>query len=66
MYYYVVTDNGKFSDIDEVSSDNLLYYLSEEHNHVQCSCIQKNMRDFLYAPYEAEHIIHISMSKESW
>ncbi|MDD3218080.1 MAG: DegV family protein [Lachnospiraceae bacterium] len=67
MYYYVVTDNGKFSDIDEVSSDNLLYYLSEEHNHAYSvhASVEEYERFFADALIEAEHIIHISMSKES-
>ena len=67
MSYYVVTDQGKFCDLKEINSDNLLFYLEdkEHHAHSEPASVEEYEKFFADALEEAEQVIHISMASNS-
>lgn len=67
MYYYVYTDAGRFCDIKEIDSDNLLRYISVEGNtaHSSHASVVEYEKFFGDALEEAEEVIHISMASNS-
>lgn len=67
MYYYVVTDQGKFSDLSEITSDNLLQYLKDDghHAHSEHASVEEYENFFANVLEGAEQVIHISMAKNS-
>lgn len=67
MYYYVYTKEGRFCDISEISSDNLLKYLEKEENmaHSSPASVEEYESFFAGALRDAEKVIHISMAARS-
>jgi len=67
MYYYVYTKQGRFCDVKEISSDNLLAYLKDETNtaHSSCAPVEEYESFFAAALGKAEKVIHVSMASRS-
>ena len=62
MYCYVRTNEGRFCDLFEISSDSLLAYLQKEGNHSHSSTADPSEYEYFFAETlaEAEHVIHIT------
>ena len=62
MYTYVHTEEGRFCDISEISSDSLLAYLSTEGNTAHSSTAEPSEYEYFFANAlaNAEHVIHIT------
>ena len=62
MYCYVHTNEGRFCDLFEISSDSLLAYLQKEGNHSHSSTADPSEYEYFFAETlaEAEHVIHIT------
>lgn len=62
MYCYVHTNEGRFCDLFEISSDSLLAYLQMEGNHSHSSTADPSEYEYFFAEtlVEAEHVIHIT------
>lgn len=62
MYCYVHTNEGRFCDLFEISSDSLLAYLQKEGNHSHSSTADPSEYEYFFAEtlVEAEHVIHIT------
>ena len=67
MYYYVVTEDGRFSDGREISSDNLIRYMEQSGKNVRSLAPSVEEYETFFADMlaEAVQIIHISMGKGS-
>lgn len=67
MYYYVYTKQGRFCDVKEISSDNLLKYMQDEKNTARSSCapVEEYESFFAEALGKAEKVVHISMASRS-
>lgn len=64
MYSYVQTNEGRFCDIKEISSDNLMKYLKKEGNAAtsEPASVEEYENFFASALREAETVLHISAS----
>ena len=64
MYLYVHTKEGRFCDLFEVSSDNILEYLKTEGNYAHSSTAEPSEYEHFFADalQTAEHVIHITAS----
>ena len=64
MHCYVHTEEGRFCDLSEISSDSLLSYLQEEGNHSHSSTADPSEYEYFFARTlaDAEHVIHITAS----
>ena len=62
MYCYVHTNEGRFCDLFEISSDSLLSYLQTEGNHSHSSTADPSEYEYFFAKTlaEADHVIHIT------
>lgn len=62
MHCYVHTEEGRFCDLSEISSDSLLSYLQEEGNHSHSSTAEPSEYEYFFAKTlaDAEHVIHIT------
>ncbi len=62
MYCYVHTNEGRFCDLFEISSDSLLAYLQTEGSHSHSSTADPSEYEYFFAETlaEAEHVIHIT------
>ncbi len=67
MYYYVYTKEGRFCDVSEISSDNLLKYLENEENTARSASasVEEYESFFAEALRDSEKVIHISMASRS-
>lgn len=67
MYYYVHTNEGRFCDTKEISSDNLLNYLESNKNTAYSSPATVEEYESFLADVisEAEKVIHISMASKT-
>lgn len=67
IYYYVLTEEGRFYDIREISADNLIEYLDKKEKHARSMppSVEEYESFFAEALGEAQQIIHISMAKNS-
>ncbi len=67
MYYYVHTNEGRFCDTKEISSDNLLKYLDNSENIAHSSPALFDEYEGFFADVlsEAEKVIHISMASKA-
>lgn len=67
MYYYVYTNQGRFCDVSEITSDNLLSYLAKEGNEAYSSpaSVEEYETFFANVLEEAEKVIHISMASKA-
>lgn len=66
MYCYVHTNEGRFCDLFEISSDSLLAYLQMEGNHSHSSTADPSEYEYFFAEtlVEAEHVIHITATED--
>jgi len=66
MPYYVCTDQGRFRDTNELTSDNLLEYLLNGGGAVksESATVEEYERFFADALDIGEHVIHISMTRK--
>lgn len=64
IYLYIKTENGRFVDILEISSDNLIQYMTETTSNAFSDDISVNEYEDFYADAltQAEQVIHISMA----
>ncbi|MDE5718818.1 MAG: DegV family EDD domain-containing protein, partial [Lachnospiraceae bacterium] len=62
MYCYVHTNEGRFCDLFEISSDSLLTYLQQEGSRSHSSTADPSEYEYFFAETlaEAEHVIHIT------
>lgn len=67
MYYYIYTREGRFCDVAEISSDNLLKYLEKEENTARSApaSVEEYESFFAEALRDSEKVIHISMASRS-
>lgn len=66
MYCYVHTNEGRFCDISEVSSDSLLEYLKVEGNYAHSSTAPPSEYEYFFANMlgTAEQVIHITATTD--
>lgn len=67
MHYYVYTDKGRFRDMIEMTSDNLLEYLmqtGETRIKTETAPMEEYERFFADALDKGEHIIHFTMTQK--
>ena len=66
MYCYVHTNEGRFCDLFEISSDGLLSYLQKEGNHSHSSTADPSEYEYFFSRTlsEAEHVIHITATAD--
>lgn len=66
MYCYVHTEEGRFCDLFEISSDSLLTYLQKEGNRSHSSTAEPAEYEYFFAETlaEAEHVIHITATAD--
>ncbi len=64
IYLYIKTESGRFADILEISSDNLIQYMTETTSNAVSDDISQSEYEDFYADAltQAEQVIHISMS----
>lgn len=67
IYYYVQTQEGRFSDVREISADNLIEYLDVKQNiaYSMPPSAEEYETFFAEALGDAQQVIHISMAKDS-
>ncbi len=67
MYLYIKTENGRFADTKEISSDHLTQYLTEHgvNAYGDSSSVEEYEEFFADALTQAEQVIHISMAKNT-
>ncbi len=67
MYCYVHTDHGRFCDINEITSDNLLEYLSNSEGKAksQVATVEEFETFFSDALSIGEQVIHISTAQKT-
>ena len=67
MYYYIYTDQGRFSDGKEITADNLLPYLQQGEGKLKSehASVEEYETLFANALEKAEQVIHISMGKNA-
>ena len=66
MYCYVHTNEGRFCDLFEISSDSLLSYLQTEGNYSHSSTADLSEYEYFFAETlaEADHVIHITATSD--
>ena len=66
IHYYLTTEQGRFRDISEMTSDNLLEYLMSGGKKVisEAASVEEYERFFSDALGIGEHVIHISMTQK--
>jgi DegV family protein with EDD domain len=64
MYLYIRTEQGRFTDTREISSDNLVNYLTEDACNIRADGVSvEEYQDFFAEMLmQAEQVIHISMA----
>ncbi len=64
IYLYIKTESGRFADILEISSDNLIQYMTETTSSAVSDDISVSEYEDFYADAltQAEQVIHISMA----
>lgn len=67
MYYYIYTDQGRFSDGKEITADNIIPYLQNGSGTVRSEHAPVEEYESLFANTleKAEQVIHITMGKNS-
>lgn len=67
MYCYVHTNQGRFCDINEITSDNLLEYLASENGKAksETASVEEFETFFSNALGIGEHVIHISTAQKT-
>lgn len=64
--YYVLTNEGKFRDMEEIQTDSLLDYIAEEEHHAYSHAPSEEEYESFYADAleMGEKVIHITISKD--
>ena len=67
IYLYIKTESGRFADIQEISSDNLIQYMTETTSSAVLDDISVSEYEDFYADAltQAEQVIHISMAGQT-
>ena len=67
MYLYIKTENGRFADTKEISSEHLAQYISEGtiNAYGDSSSVEEYEEFFADALTQAEQVVHISMAKNT-
>ncbi|MDE5932719.1 MAG: DegV family EDD domain-containing protein, partial [Lachnospiraceae bacterium] len=67
IYLYIKTESGRFADIQEISSDNLIQYMTETTSSAILDDISVSEYENFYADAltQAEQVIHISMAGQT-
>ena len=67
MYLYIKTENGRFADTMEISSDHLAQYITENgiNAYGDSSSVEEYEAFFAEALTQAEQVVHISMAKNT-
>lgn len=65
FYLYIRTENGRFADTLEISSDNLIEYMTETTSSAFSDSVSVEEYEDFYAEVlsQAEQVIHISMAR---
>ncbi len=65
MYLYIRTESGRFVDTREISSDNLIQYMTDTTSNAYADSVSVEEYEefFAEALTQAEQVIHISMAK---
>lgn len=65
MYLYIKTENGRFADTLEISSDNLIQYMTETTSSARSDGVSVEEYEAFFADAltEAEQIVHISIAR---
>lgn len=66
MYCYVHTNEGRFCDLFEISSDSLLSYLQTPGSHSHSSTADPSEYEYFFAETlaEADHVIHLTATAD--
>lgn len=67
MYLYIKTENGRFADTKEISSDHLMQYITPDglKAYGDSSSVEEYEEFFADALTQAEQVVHISMAKDT-
>lgn len=67
MYLYIKTESGRFADTREISSDNLIRYMTETTSNATADSVSVEEYEEFFAEVltQAERVIHISMAKNA-
>lgn len=65
MYLYIRTESGRFADTREISSDNLIQYMTDTTSdaYADSVSVEEYEEFFAEALTQAEEVIHISMAR---
>lgn len=65
IYLYIKTENGRFADTLEISSDNLIQYMTETTSTAFADSVSVEEYEDFYAEVltQAEQVVHISVAK---
>lgn len=65
LYLYIRTENGRFADTLEISSDNLIQYMTDTTSNAVSDSVSVEEYEDFYAEVlsQAEQVIHISMAR---
>ena len=65
IYLYIKTENGRFADTLEISSDNLIQYMTDSTSSAVADSVSVEEYEDFYAEVlpQAEQVIHISMAR---
>lgn len=65
IYFYIKTDHGRFADTLEISSDNLIQYMTETTSNAYADSISLEEYEDFYADVltQAEQVVHISIAR---
>ena len=64
MYLYIRTESGRFADTREISSDNLVQYMTDTTSNAYADSVsvEEYEKFFAEALTQAEQVIHVSMA----
>lgn len=67
MYLYIKTEKGRFADTKEINSDHLAQYITADgvNAYGDSSSVEEYEEFFADALTQAEHVVHISMAKNT-
>ncbi|MCM1155145.1 MAG: DegV family EDD domain-containing protein [Roseburia sp.] len=65
LYLYIKTESGRFADTLEISSDNLIQYMTDTTSNAVSDSVSVEEYEDFYADVlsQAEQVIHISMAR---
>ncbi|MCM1386512.1 MAG: DegV family EDD domain-containing protein [Bacillus sp. (in: Bacteria)] len=65
IYFYIKTEHGRFADTLEISSDNLIRYMTETTSNAYSDSVSLEEYEDFYADVltQAEQVVHISVAR---